>query len=188
LTAVAGADLGSSDMRAQNALGTGDIVLADTHYGSIGKVNIRFEGGSGPGGGISLTPAGAVKALGDASFANLNAEDLNALMKSKLGASFEDYWGMSLAAYCALEPGACVMKEPSDGKTWSFNAEGSLAFFGEETLAGKTQAEVDAWMQENWGMSWEYVFNKQSLADVCKSSGNETFCSGKLDKPVLTAD
>ncbi len=188
LTAVAGADLGSSDMRAQNALGTGDIVLADTHYGSIGKVNIRFEGGSGPGGGISLTPAGAVKALGDASFANLNAEDLNALMKSKLGASFEDYWGMSLAAYCALEPGACVMKQPTDGKTWSFNAEGSLAFFGEDSLAGKTQAEVDAWMQENWGMSWEYVFNKQSLADVCKSSGNETFCSGKLDKPVLTAD
>uniref|UniRef100_UPI00359FB07F two-partner secretion domain-containing protein n=3 Tax=Pseudomonadati TaxID=3379134 RepID=UPI00359FB07F len=33
LTLVAGADLASADLRARNVLGTGDIVLADTHHG-----------------------------------------------------------------------------------------------------------------------------------------------------------
>ncbi len=37
LTAVAGADVASADMRARSADGRGDIILADTHYGVLGK-------------------------------------------------------------------------------------------------------------------------------------------------------
>ena len=37
LTAVAGADLDSADVRARNVLSKGDLVLADTHYGVSGR-------------------------------------------------------------------------------------------------------------------------------------------------------
>ena len=188
LTLVAGSDLGSSDMRARNALSTGDIVLADTHYGSIGKVTTRFEGGNTGGGGIVLTRDGAVQALGDASYADLNAEELEARLMADFGFTFEDFWGMSLADYCGTEPGNCVTRKPSDGRTWAFNEEGALGYFDDVSLAGKTQAEIDAWMQENWGMSWDYVFNGVPMADLCKSSGNETYCTGTLINPSLNMD
>ncbi|MGE8289668.1 MAG: transporter, partial [Stenotrophomonas sp.] len=188
LTLVAGADLGSADVRMRNALGSGDIVLADTHYGSIGKVSIRFEGGNSGGGGIVLTADGAMAALGDAAYADLNAEQLNARLMADMGISFEDFWGMSLADYCAMAPDGCVTKAPGDGKSWSFNEEGALAYFGEASLAGKTQQEIDTWMQENWDMSWDYVFNGESMANVCKSSGNEPYCTGTFDNPTLNMD
>ena len=37
LTAVAGADLGSADVRTRNVLSKGDLVMSDTHYGLAGR-------------------------------------------------------------------------------------------------------------------------------------------------------
>ncbi|KAF0806097.1 Filamentous hemagglutinin family outer membrane protein [Alcanivorax sp. S71-1-4] len=186
LTLVAGADTGSSDMRARNVLGAGDIVLADTHYGQVGTVTVRYEGGSGGGGGLVLTLDGAMAAFGDARYAGLNAEELEAQLLADYGFGFEDFWGMSLEGYCDFDPGSCAMQEPSDGMEWAFNEEGAIGFFGEASLAGKTQQEIDAWMQDNWGMSWDYAFNGESMASVCK--GNDGFCTSTFIDPTLNME
>ena len=63
LTAVAGADLDSADVRARNVLGKGDLVLADTHYGLAARASQTtktiFVGV------MVLTPAGAEELFGD---------------------------------------------------------------------------------------------------------------------------
>ncbi|WP_296526397.1 filamentous haemagglutinin family protein [Rhodoplanes sp.] len=93
LTLVAGADLGSANVRARNALGKGDIILADTHYVS------RYASG---GDVLNLSRAGAealcAVVCGDYGF---TVSDLIGKSKAEiaalLGGSWEetvDYYGM----------------------------------------------------------------------------------------------
>uniref|UniRef100_Q07NA8 Filamentous haemagglutinin family outer membrane protein n=1 Tax=Rhodopseudomonas palustris (strain BisA53) TaxID=316055 RepID=Q07NA8_RHOP5 len=93
LTLVAGADLGSANVRARNARGTGDIILADTHYVA------RYASG---GDVLNLSQSGAealcAVVCGDYGF---SVSDLIGKSKAEiatlLGGSWEetvDYYGM----------------------------------------------------------------------------------------------
>lgn len=180
LTLTAGADLASSDVRARNALGTGDIVLADTHYGQIGTVKIRYEGGFQS---YVLTPQAARNFLGDAKYAWLTESDLNAALLADFGMDLNAFLGESLTDFCRSTPLSC---KQDDGKSWVFSAEGSNEFFGTPELGGKSQKEIEAWTIANFGMTWEDLFADQNLARVCMD--NPTLCVGTFKNPELNRD
>ncbi|MFC7379186.1 filamentous haemagglutinin family protein [Brevundimonas sp. GCM10030266] len=234
LTVVAGADLGSSDRTARNALSSGDIILADAHIGSIGKVTIRFEGGgqsvftvqgaldnfgdasfaglteseldakllaewggtfrdffgsslteycgllaagqceTQSAGGMVFTEQGALENFGDASFAGLTEQEIDARLLVEWGATFRDAFGMPLADYCQLLAAtACQMT----GGEWTFTEAGAVTWFGDASVAGMSPAEVEAWLLANWGYSFEDVFG-QNMADFCATRSNDCIMAG----------
>lgn len=163
LTLVAGADMGSSDRTARNALSTGDIILADAHTGTVGKVTIRFEGGGG--GQVVFTVQGALENFGDASFAGLTESELDAKLLAEWGATFKDVFGTSVADYCALlNPTSC--ETLSTGGGFVFTEQGALDNFGDASFAGLTEAELDEKLLAEWGATFRDAFGT-SLADYC---------------------
>ncbi|UZE50957.1 filamentous hemagglutinin family protein [Rhodopseudomonas sp. P2A-2r] len=93
LTLVAGADLGSANVRARNALGKGDIVLADTHYvaryASAGDV-------------LNLNQAGAAAlcaAVCGPDFPSLTVNDLIGKSEAQIATLLGGSWAEVVAAY-----------------------------------------------------------------------------------------
>ncbi|WP_292225341.1 filamentous haemagglutinin family protein [Brevundimonas sp.] len=183
LTLVAGADMGSSDRTARNAFGTGDIILADAHNASIGKVTIRYEGGGG--GKLVFTKEAAMTWFADASFGGLTGDELDAKLMAEWGLTFVDYFGEPFSDYCTNNPADC-QQVADDGLEWFFSAAGADDFFGEPSLAGKTQAEINQWLIDNWGLDWDYLLNGAPLAKVC--ADNPGSCYSSFTDPVLTVD
>ena len=161
LTVVAGADLGSSDRTARNALSSGDIILADAHTGTMGKVKIRFEGG----GQVVFTVQGALDNFGDASFAGLTESELDAKMLVEWGFTFRDGFGSSVAEYCQLlAAGQCETKSTGG---MVFTVQGALDNFGDASFAGLTESELDAKMLAEWGVNFRDGFGS-SLMEYCQ--------------------
>ncbi|VFR53265.1 Filamentous haemagglutinin family outer membrane protein associated with VreARI signalling system [plant metagenome] len=107
LTAVAGADLASADVRTRNADGTGDIVLADTHYGMRSTFTTRMEEG---GGGIPrLTESGALGTIGDPTFAGMTQAEADAWMRENWFMGWEDLFPAdTLESMCSWGAGYCT--------------------------------------------------------------------------------
>ncbi|VFR25120.1 Filamentous haemagglutinin family outer membrane protein associated with VreARI signalling system [plant metagenome] len=148
ITLVAGADLGSADVRARNTLGTGDIVLADTHYGKLSTFTYRFEGSGGP----RFTQAGA-----DAAFASdivgMTAAEADAYMLAEYGMDLLSWSGMTFEQVCALSAGNCVTPPPAGPRLTQAGADAAFA----SDIVGMTAAEADAYMLREYGMdlvSW----------------------------------
>ena len=159
LTLVAGADMGSSDRTARNAQSTGDIILADAHTGTVGKVTIRYEGG----GQVVFTVQGALDNFGDASFAGLTESELDAKMLAEWGITFRDGFGSSVAEYCQLlAAGQCETQSASV----VFTEQGALDNFGDASFAGLTEAELDEKLLAEWGITFSGGFG-MSVADWC---------------------
>ncbi|VFR50736.1 Filamentous haemagglutinin family outer membrane protein associated with VreARI signalling system [plant metagenome] len=169
LTAVAGADLDSADLRARNVDGTGDIVLADTHHGMQSTFTTRLEGGGG-GGPAYLTPTGALDIFGDPAVTGMTEEEIRAWLPANWGDTWEAFFGpSSMEDLCGLGAGYCGYKP---GKP-SVTAEGALGIFGDAAVTGMTQEEISVWLVANWGGDWEANFGSSTtLADLCNFGAN----------------
>ncbi|VFR32203.1 Filamentous haemagglutinin family outer membrane protein associated with VreARI signalling system [plant metagenome] len=168
LTAVAGADLASADVRARNVDGLGDIVLADTHHGMQSKFTTRLEGGGG-GGPAFVTAAGALGIFGDEAVTGMTQEELSVWLAANWGGDWEANFGDAvLEDLCAFGPNYCGYKP---GKP-SVTAEGAVGIFGDAAVTGMTQEELSVWLVANWGGDWEANFGSTPLADLCNFGPN----------------
>lgn len=120
LTAVAGADLESADVRARNVLGKGDLVLADTHYGQSALATETsktiFVGV------MVLTQAGADELFGDSSLVGKPIKEL----AEEWGFEWEDMCGWG--DYCKPAPR-------------TVSESGSLYWWGDTSWVGKPVEE-----------------------------------------------
>ncbi|MBR1221659.1 filamentous hemagglutinin family protein [Bradyrhizobium sp. U87765 SZCCT0131] len=176
LTAVAGADLGSSDKRARNALGTGDIVLADTHYGSIGKVTTRYEGGGGGTGPFVFTKEAALVWFEDEKYAGLTEAEMDVLFLTdpNFGMTFVEMFGRSLEKFCAGST-YCVRKPDV-----ILNMDGAMGFFGDAKYANLNEAQLNALVLADYQTDLT-TFLGQKFADFCRS--NASFCGVRGAEP-----
>ncbi|NMK50596.1 filamentous hemagglutinin family protein [Achromobacter sp. Bel] len=121
LTAVAGADLGSADVRARNVLGKGDLVLADTHYGQSARatetIKTIFVGV------MVLTQAGADELFGDSSLVGKPIKEL----AEEWGFDWEEMCGWG--DYCKPAPR-------------TVSEAGSLMWWGDLSWVGKPVEEL----------------------------------------------
>ncbi|SAI30975.1 Filamentous haemagglutinin family outer membrane protein [Bordetella ansorpii] len=178
---VAGADLGSADMRARNVLGEGDIVLADAHFGQIafGQRTIELVGG-GP---MAVTEAGALGIFGDAALAGMTQEEIDTWLQENWGASWKDFFGdATLASMCDWGPSYCVAT-PSPPKV---TEAGAVGIFGDAALAGMTQTEIDTWLQANWGASWKDFFGDATLSSMCDWDPGYCLVEGGTEQETYT--
>ncbi len=120
LTAVAGADLDSADVRARNVLGKGDLVLADTHYGLAARASQTtktiFVGV------MVLTPAGAEELFGDPSLVGHPIKEL------------AEQWGFEWETMCAW--GDYCTPAPR-----TVSESGSVNWWGDASWVGKPVEE-----------------------------------------------
>ena len=123
LTAVAGADLGSADVRTRNVLSKGDLVMSDTHYGLAGRgtetSKTIFVGV------MVLTPLGAEELIGDPSLAGKPIKPI------------ADEWQLDWETMCSW--GAYCEPEPR-----RVTAAGSQQWAGNASWVGKTVQEMAA--------------------------------------------
>ncbi|WP_434027796.1 filamentous haemagglutinin family protein [[Pseudomonas] boreopolis] len=161
LTAVAGADLSSADVRALNVASKGDIVLADTHYGINGKTTITTI----VTGVRVLSAAGSRDLFGDESMAGKSEEEVVELLTGSKG-TFLDAFGISFEDYCAAGD-FCA----AGGKS-VLSAAGSKDLIGDESLVGKTEEEVVEFLTGSKGTFLD-AFGL-SFADYCAAGD---FCS-----------
>ena len=116
LTAVAGADLDSADVRARNVLSKGDLVLADTHYGVSGRATETtktiFVGV------MVLTQSGADELFGDSTLVGKPIKEL----AEAWGFDWEEMCGWG--AYCTPAPR-------------TVSESGSLNWWGDLSWVGK---------------------------------------------------
>ncbi|WP_198299160.1 filamentous haemagglutinin family protein [Bordetella genomosp. 13] len=102
MTLVAGADLDSADMQARNALGTGDVVLADAHYGKLGSYTRRTViGGGGPRLTLEWANNNWLPELAGMTYAE--AENW---LQTNYFVSWMDWFGISFEETCTV-PGSC---------------------------------------------------------------------------------
>ena len=122
LTAVAGADLGSADVRTRNVLSKGDLVMSDTHYGLAGRGTrpqdhlCRRDGADA---------AGAEELIGDPSLAGKPIKPI------------ADEWQLDWETMCSW--GAYCEPEPR-----RVTAAGSQQWAGNASWVGKTVQEMAA--------------------------------------------
>ncbi|MBR8654657.1 filamentous hemagglutinin family protein, partial [Achromobacter sp. Marseille-Q0513] len=123
LTAVAGADLGSADVRTRNVLSKGDLVMSDTHYGLAGRgtetSKTIFVGV------MVLTPLGAEELMGDPSLTGKPIKPI------------ADEWQLDWETLCSW--GAYCEPEPR-----RVTAAGSQQWAGNASWVGKTVQEMAA--------------------------------------------
>ena len=130
LTAVAGADLDSADVRARNVLGKGDLVLADTHYGLAARASQTtktiFVGV------MVLTPAGAEELFGDP------------LLVGKPIKELAEQWGFEWEEMCGWGD-YCTPAPRTVSETGSMNWWGDLSWVGKpvEQLVAQLGITVD---------------------------------------------
>ena len=130
LTAVAGADMGSADVRARNVLSKGDLVLADTHYGRSARATETsktiFVGA------MVLTQAGADELFGDSTLVGKPIKEL----AEQWGFDWEEMCGWG--AYCT--PAPRTVSESGSMLWW-----GDLSWVGKpvEQLAAEMLTSVD---------------------------------------------
>ena len=117
LTAVAGADTTAADPRQRRFGADGDVVLADSHYGTIGTIKTTTEWV----GDKVLTEQGSLDLWGDSSLAGLLLKDAAA----QLGMSEED---LCAFGYCEAAPRLV-------------DTQGSLDMWGDESWVGKSARE-----------------------------------------------
>lgn len=123
LTAVAGADLNAADPRQRRYGSTGDIVLADTHYGVIGRIDLIGQ--------QVITKEASLYWWGDESMAGTSAKE------------FAEMMGMSEADFCAMQADFCIAAPRT------ITVAASLYWWGDESMAGTNAKEF----AEMMGMS-----------------------------------
>ncbi|MFC4253990.1 filamentous hemagglutinin N-terminal domain-containing protein [Altererythrobacter xixiisoli] len=164
LRLVAGADLGAADSRRVDPFAAhGNLVLADAHFGMNGK---RAAGG----GERLFTEEGAMNLIGDPSFAGLTESEVDARLLSEYGANFADLMGMSFSDMCAQNPTYCA---GGGGGVPIFTEEGAMYWIGDPSLAGLTEAELDARLLSEYGANVQDLLG-MSFADMCAQ--NPTHC------------
>ncbi|WP_197488242.1 filamentous hemagglutinin family protein [Bordetella ansorpii] len=163
LTLVAGSDLESADVRSRNALGTGDIVLADTHYGRLASFTRRTI----IGGDMRLSEAAAI-AYGVPELAGKTAAEAQAWFQETYGMGWMDWFGESFEDFCSHDGGNCTASSgPRLTQAWvDANAM--------PELLGMTYAEAENWFQTNYQLGWMDWFGI-SFEDSCATAG---FCVG----------
>ena len=144
LTLTAGADLGSADVRARNVQGKGDIVLADTHNGvhSSSKTTTVFVGN------MVFTDFGAL-------YYGLNGPDDVGKRVDEAAALY----GMTVEAFCSMEPGICG-PEPR-----KLTEQGSLDWFGNSSWTGRSITDFE---RETGFVGW------CDYGAYCEGGGTET--------------
>ena len=120
LTAVAGADIDAADPRYRRPDATGDLILADSHYGTIGTARTTT---TWVGAGRILTKQASLDWMGNESFAGKPVKEIAGLY----GYSDDDFCKMG--DYCA-EPVRLLTKQAS------------LDWMGNESFAGKPVKEI----------------------------------------------
>ena len=173
LTAVAGADTTAADPRTRRWGSDGSIVLADSHYSTIGTVTTTTEWK----GDRVITRDGSLNLWGDESWVGMPVADL----ARELGLTESDV--CDSGPYCGPAPRLV-------------DKEGSLAWWGDESWVGRPATELGAEM----GMSEEeicaamgYCYGGGTLTEVTtygKRLGSPAWSvlrTGKGDLALLAA-
>ncbi|VFR38393.1 Filamentous haemagglutinin family outer membrane protein associated with VreARI signalling system [plant metagenome] len=173
LNLVAGADLDSADVMARNTLGTGDIVLADAHYGKLATYTRRpvvIDNGA------RLTQAFA-DYWGLPALVGMTYEEAEAWFQTEYLMGWMDYFGEPFENICAVA-GNCV--SASNPRLTQAFAD----YWGLPALVGMTYAEADAWFQAEYQMGWMDYFG-EPIENICAVAGHcESEGGGEPPPPV----
>ncbi|KAF1016905.1 MAG: hypothetical protein GAK31_00164 [Stenotrophomonas maltophilia] len=145
LTAVAGADLAAADPRLRQLGASGDLVLADSHYGSIGTIKTTSEWK----GDRVLNEQGSLDLWGDTSHAGVLVKDAAA----ELSMSEDDM--CSFGPYCDPAPRLV-------------DKQGSLDWLGDESAVGTSAKDFAATFgmtEEEFCASLGYCYGGGSLIE-----------------------
>ncbi|KOQ76888.1 filamentous haemagglutinin family protein [Stenotrophomonas maltophilia] len=158
VTAVAGADTSAADPRLRRLDAKGDLILADSHYGTIGTVQKTSEWI----GERVLTLDGALALIGDPSYANRPLKEV------------ADELGVDEQTLCDAGEGFCGLAPRLVAK------QASLDLVGDESAVGMSAKEF----AEIFGMTEESFC---AITDYCYGGGElieKTIYGSKLGTPL----
>ncbi|WP_140718658.1 filamentous haemagglutinin family protein [Pseudomonas sp. Hp2] len=174
LTAVAGADLSSADVRALNVASKGDIVLADTHYG--------LKGATTGGSALVLSEAGSINLVGDTSVAGLTEQEFLDMFGLKDFA--RDVYGIPFSEFCNLG-GYCTTVEASK----VLSEAGSINLVGDTSVAGLTEREfldmfgLEDFARDVYGIPFNEFCNQ---GDFCSGGGGNNIYTYTPEYPLYS--